>query len=547
MKTRWTVFFSMLLLLFAASAGAEAYETHDYRDSQRSYGAFVAKMAGDSAGKQTLRGSARTSQTIVVLKTDGRKMDFQSLGAVCCAAGPGNRFTLAFSSMEAAQAAVSLLADTEGVVYAELDGEIAACDTAQPDEIGFFSYGAELAGFDHLLTWARKGGGAQVAIVDSGVIRHPFFASRLLLGWDYVDGDDDPTNDEFGHGTHVAGIVADCTQGAGVSLYAVRVMGDQGKGKASNAANGILEAVEAGIPIINLSFVSTTQSAFLDDAVQTAVASGCTVVIAAGNSGGSTANVWPAHLMDAGAIVVGAANADGSRASYSNYGASVDVYFYGSGIESCSNSGGYETKSGTSQATAHISAACALLSAANGGLSPETTESRLKSVLGGEGGLIPLLADLVPQRVPCHLIEFSMGVGENFSLPKSVLPVTCWKEITWLSSNENMIYVDENGELTAVSPGTAELTGTCANFEDFSATVTVTDAPSAFLRLPAMLTALEDEALLGVAADYLIPGDSLESIGENAVDAAVVMLCAQDSAAAEYAEANGIQYCSIPN
>ena len=529
------------LLLLLCAARAMALETIDERDSQRGYGACVASMTRRSASRR--RNSASTpsaAPTAVALRTDGGDAELGLPGADVCVAGPGNRFTLLFASPEDAAAAVAALREDPHVLYAEEDSEVVACETAIVDDVDFNSYGASAMGFAPLLSWARRSDGqARVAIVDSGVWPHPLLADRLESGWDYVDGDDDPTNDDFGHGTHVAGIVADCTRGAAVTLCAYRVLDGGGRGTTINAANAILDAVDLNIPIINLSFSGTKESAYMDDAVLTALSSGCTVVVAAGNSASDTAGVCPAHLTEAGVIVVGAASADGTRAPFSNYGESVDFYAYGSSVRSCSIDGDYELKSVTSQAAPHISAACALLRIVHGGLSPAALESRLKSAL--ESG-IPLTDRLTPQRVEARLSALTLGAGETLTLPTRALPLSCGEAMLWSSSDEGVFTVDEGGALTAVSEGAAVLIGRCANFGELRATVTVSETPPGRLTLPAGLTTLAPEALLGTGAAWVIAPDALTGIGEGAIDPGAVLLCSPDSPAAECAERLGLQY-----
>ena len=106
-----------------------------------------------------------------------------------------------------------------------------------------------------------RGGGATVAVIDSGVrANHPDLGGRLLPGHDFVDDDGTP-QDGDGHGTHVSGIVAaNADNGVGVSSVApaamvlpVRVLDDQGAGSVGDVAKGIDFAVSDGADVINLS------------------------------------------------------------------------------------------------------------------------------------------------------------------------------------------------------------------------------------------------------------------------------------------------------
>lgn len=540
-KKLWTLLF-LNLFLFACRACADDVSVTDLRDSQQAYGEYVAslnRISISNSGAKTDRGKEKI---LVLLKTDGLIPELTWAGLERCVNGPQNRFTLVFSSAEVAGKAVSEMRKDPHILYAEPDHEVDACDTASLDDMTFWSYGADYAGFSYLNSWCRHyTNHCSVAVIDSGVFPHAMLSSRLINGWDYVDNDEDPTNDGYGHGTHVAGIVADCTQGNEVSVYSIRVLNEQGKGKISNTVNGILEAAEKGIPIINLSFVSTTASEALDDAVLTAAASGCTVVVSAGNNNTDTADVYPAHLMDSGVIVVGAADKNGNRASFSNYGESVDCYMYGSGINSCSNTGSYTVKSGTSQAAPHISAACALLSIIYGNPSSDVLEAKLKAVLGGVMGTIPMVDRLVPQRINCHLTSFRLGKGETLTLPTRALPLMCNEQIRWSVSDETVMTV-EDGILSAVNSGTALLTGMCSNFDVITATVQITEEASKTLQLPAGLRELSDEAFADAHADYLIAGSLLTTIGSSVTGPDTVILCPSDSHMAEHAEKNGYQY-----
>lgn len=206
-----------------------------------------------------------------------------------------------------------------------------------------------------------------VAVVDTGIMAsHPDLQGRLLQGWDFIsdpahsgdndgwDGDpnDDGTDDLASsalHGTHVAGIIgaaSDNNKGmAGVDwacrILPVRALGIQG-GKGRDA--DIVAAIRwsAGLQvenvpnnpnparIINLSFGGPGASAMLDEAIKAAQAQGVIVVAAAGNQGTDVNTIFPAAIKDV--VTVGATDYSGKRASYSNYGASVDLMAPGGDI-----------------------------------------------------------------------------------------------------------------------------------------------------------------------------------------------------------------------
>jgi len=416
-------------------------------------------------------------------------------------------------------------------------------------------------------------GSSTAAVIDSGVCYHSLLSGRVRMGgYDYVDGDEDPTNDEFGHGTRVAAIIADCTPGLPVYVYPIRVLDASGGGKMSNVVNAVREATARRVDIINLSIESHVLSDALDDAVLDAVRAGVTVVVAAGNSGINTAEVCPSHLTNRGAIVVGAAEGDDGlyrRASYSNYGGSVDVYAYGTDIMSASLSGGYGSDTGTSMAAPHISALSAMLHMTHPGLSSGKTEDRiLRAAVGTNVVAVPDLALMVPQSRGFSLRKVHLNVGEMLQLYAATLPETAAEQITYAVSDAQIVNV-EQGALTGLAPGTATVTVSCTGFEDTAFTVTVDETERTVLTLPASLTALKEEAFAGAASLQLVQlPEGLETIGDSAfadcpalervyVPSSVqqiggkafsraILLC-EGETAWQYAENHELQYVLVQN
>ena len=153
-----------------------------------------------------------------------------------------------------------------------------------------------------------------VAVVDSGVTVTKQLASRILPGWDFVDDDAIP-NDQNGHGSEIASIVA--AQCGSCVILPVRVIGGAGIGTAEVAAQGVQWAVAHGAQVINLSMTTPADNAALSDAIEAAVHAGVTVVVAAGNAGEPVG--YPgASAPDA--ITVGSVDTAGNRYSWSNYG-----------------------------------------------------------------------------------------------------------------------------------------------------------------------------------------------------------------------------------
>ena len=572
----WLLCIAAVGLAMLCSARAEESAWMDHSQDFFAYAEKVAQLNASSR-VQTADDSGTASGLYAVLCRARGELPSLEDAPAYAVAGPGGRYTLFYAEQDRARAAAEALSGMDGILYAECDAEVAACDSMEESylaaeaEYSFHSWGADSMRFGAYLAYENLwgSGSAAVAVVDSGVCYHALLDSRILeSGYDYVDADDDPRNDLFGHGTHVAGIVADCTSGAPVYIYPIRVLDASGSGKMSNVVNAVLEAVEQGVDVINLSFESYSMSAALDDAVRSALDAGITVVIAAGNSGCDTSVVCPAHLTDSGAIVVGSAElSDGtvSRASYSNYGESVDVYAYGSEISSCSRTGSYVLDTGTSMAAPHVSAAGALLNLIHPGISPEQVESRLKTASGDGAVNVPNLFEMIPLERGFSLRAVSLDIGDELNLPLAAMPATARETISYASSDDSVAEV-LSGKLTARAAGTAVITAECTGLESVQFEITVSEAHAgALLTLPGGLLQIEAEAFSGDASiRHAVLPDGLEAIGEEAfaqctslstlripdsvkeigADALsnAVLLCGAESEALACAVERGLQY-----
>ncbi len=560
----WTLTLAVWLVLTCA-AEEESVEYTDCSAGAAAFGRAIAAVHLDRPA-----GYTRAADSCVVLcRTDDADPSFPPAGLRQVIRGPGGRFVLRYATAGQAAEAVAVLADTPAVRYAELDGAVSA---AAEEGTAFHSSGAAHMGFAAYLPTVRamQKGSVLVAVVDSGVSAHSMFEGRLRSGgYDYVDGDTDPTNDLNGHGTHVAGIVADCTAGTRTWLYPIRVLNSAASGKISNVAAAVLEAAEAHCAVINLSLCSHIASEALEDAIRSAILRGCVVVAAAGNDGEDVANVTPGRMTEAGILVVGAAEWGGNapaRAGYSNFGRTVDLYAYGTDISACSRSGGYVTQSGTSMAAAHISGACALIRLIWPELSPEQASARLCAIATPGSVNVPQIGSLAPETLGFSLSGVRMAAGDTLTLPAAVRPATAFADIAYTVSGGDAVSLSDGHILSAAHPGTVQVTAECAVWESRSFTVTVAEDGSAGLALPDV-TALEAEAFAGtrfgrmvfseklaqigdraladnpVLRTVTLPGSAL-SIGEDILEGSgqAVILCPDDSPALAFAEAQGLQY-----
>ncbi len=226
--------------------------------------------------------------------------------------------------------------------------------------------------------WANtpKGRGVIVAVVDTGVAQvEDLRGTHMLEGASFVPGAKTAVDDQ-GHGTHVAGTIAQTTHnGVGVTgvapeatILPVKVLSRFGFGSSAWIASGIDYAVDEGADVINLS-LGGGYSAVIHNAIKKANDKGVIVVAAAGNSGRRGVS-YPGALAEA--IGVSATGPDGTMAPYSSYGKGVDIAapggdkrHAGGGVlqDTIDGKGGhhYVEYQGTSMATPHVAGAAAIL------------------------------------------------------------------------------------------------------------------------------------------------------------------------------------------
>lgn len=291
------------------------------------------------------------------------------------------------------------LAHDESVVYAE-HNHVVWANFVPNDPLYPYQWNLQataMGGINAEPAWDIHTGDPNVivAVLDTGVAYENFDGFRgapdlagthFVPGYDFIEDDAHP-NDDHGHGTHVAGTIAQSTHNErgvagvafGCSLMPVKVLDVNGLGDHFTIAQGVRYAVDHGAHVINLSLGAPGNSQTLRDALAYAYRHDVTVVCSAGNEflRGNPA-IYPAAY-DAYCLAVGASTLGQARAVYSGTGAFVDLVAPGGDVFSDDNDDSYgdgilqETFSmdprdfafwffqGTSMAAPHVSGAAALL------------------------------------------------------------------------------------------------------------------------------------------------------------------------------------------
>ncbi len=236
-----------------------------------------------------------------------------------------------------------------------------------------------------------KGDGITVAVIDTGVTKVPDLKqTKFVKGYDFV-ADREDARDDNGHGTHVAGTIAQSTNNgygvAGIAYQAkimpLKVLAKSGGGTVADIAEAIRFAADNGADVINMSLGGGGASQVMQEAIDYAHNKGVTIVAAAGNASQNSSS-YPARYPHV--ISVSALDAAGVKAPYSNYGAGVDLAAPGGSetgkiiqetINSSNGQAIFAGFQGTSMASPHVAGVAALIKA-SGISEPDEIESILK-------------------------------------------------------------------------------------------------------------------------------------------------------------------------
>lgn len=315
----------------------------------------------------------------LIVKSEN-KIDY--CGAVDCVSGYKDLYILQYDSVEATVEAYKYYLSLDEIEYVEPDLIQQTQEVEIEEVISSEDLGIETEDYveilDKIESWNTKDVGFDgikdklselefqdvvVAVLDSGIdTDHEAFEGRIIESFVNCSssGAENSVEDDFGHGTHVTGIIVDNTLD-NVKIKPYKVLNREGKGALSSIVAALDLAVEDGVDIINMSLTAEGESITMTDSVNAAVEKGVNVVVAAGNRGVDlTQKIYTPACVDS-AITVSAVTKDHKLSSYSNYNGPIDIAAPGDDIVSAYLNNTYVSMSGTSMATPQVSAGIALV------------------------------------------------------------------------------------------------------------------------------------------------------------------------------------------
>ena len=279
-----------------------------------------------------------------------------------------NQYVLQFDTEADTKAAYQLISKETSYDGYFLDEVLTSDDVILASDFKSNSWGTYTMGLDKLATQAKQyqvNTKIKVAVIDTGVDKsHSILKGRIDSSSYNLAENNTDLEDNLGHGTHVAGIVADSTPD-NIKIMALKIFNSSNRSSTILILNALQYALEKGADVVNMSLgvdtnaTNSTQNQ-LDVVIDKAYQLGIPIFAAAGNESRNVSQVYPAS--NSKTIAVSALDKSlAFDSSYSNYGAGIDFCAPGTDITSAQAGGGLLTQEGTSMAAPHMAAAGAMI------------------------------------------------------------------------------------------------------------------------------------------------------------------------------------------
>ncbi len=279
-----------------------------------------------------------------------------------------HQYVLQFDTEADTKAAYQLISKETSYDGYFLDEVLTSDDVILASDFKSNSWGTYTMGLDKLATQAKQyqvNTKIKVAVIDTGVDKsHSILKGRIDSSSYNLAENNTDLEDNLGHGTHVAGIVADSTPD-NIKIMALKIFNSSNRSSTILILNALQYALEKGADVVNMSLgvdtnaTNSTQNQ-LDVVIDKAYQLGIPIFAAAGNESRNVSQVYPAS--NSKTIAVSALDKSlAFDSSYSNYGAGIDFCAPGTDITSAQAGGGLLTQEGTSMAAPHMAAAGAMI------------------------------------------------------------------------------------------------------------------------------------------------------------------------------------------
>lgn len=366
------------------------------------YAKIIIDMQEEYDTEEMRSGDADTNRITLVYV--GNNLNLSKFD-IAAAASDGELTVLQFTNRDEALRCYEYLQTLSGTVAIDFDQYTSVDETTASDNslstasgtvtvyhsdvsgYDYYSWGAmamELDQYAAYLSRVVPNNHVTVAVLDTGIEPNAETEDRIVDGIHLHFGGNGKT-DKDSHGTHVSGIILNCTQGLNVDVMPVGVLDENGDGSTLITSLGLRYAVNNKVQVINMS-LGGPHSDLKDYWVNEAINQGISVIVASGNEADLIDNYayCPAHITQC--ITVGAMDISGDIGFFSNYGDAVDVCAPGCKVLSYLRAPDYfGWYSGTSQAAPHVAALAAMILLEYTYATPEQVERYIKTYSDGCG------------------------------------------------------------------------------------------------------------------------------------------------------------------